>query len=169
VYGFAKQSGGTATIHSEPGHGATISIYLPATDAPVQVEQKTEPADGEPRTGKGTVLLVEDNKEVAAILAEYLEQLGFTVDHAWNASEALRKLQSKGPYHLVVTDILMPGSVAGLELARIVRGNYSEVPVLLTTGYSERAQEAILEGFPVLQKPYDLHTLSDAVRELQSA
>jgi PAS domain S-box-containing protein len=169
VYGFAKQSGGTATVHSEPGHGATISIYLPATDALVQVEQKTEPAAGEPRTGKGTVLLVEDNKEVAAILAEYLEQLGFTVDHAWNASEALRKLQSKGPYHLVVTDILMPGSVAGLELARIVRGNYSEIPVLLTTGYSGRAQEAVLEGFSVLQKPYDLHALSDAIRELQSA
>ncbi len=169
VYGFAKQSGGTATIRSEPGRGTTISIYLPATDAPIQVEQKAAPVDREPRTGKGTVLLVEDNKEVAAISAEYLEQLGFAVDHAWNASDALRNLQSKGPYQLVVTDILMPGSVAGLELARIVRGNYSKIPILLTTGYSERAQEAVLEGFSVLQKPYDLQTLSDAIRVLQSA
>jgi PAS domain S-box-containing protein len=169
VYGFAKQSGGTATIRSEPGHGAAISIYLPVTDAPVQVEQKSEPVDGEPRTGKGTVLLVEDSREVAAILAGYLEQLGFAVDHAWNASEAQRNLQSKGPYNLVVTDILMPGSVAGLDLARIVRGNYSQIPVLLTTGYSERAQEAVREGFPVLQKPYDMQTLSDAIRELQPA
>ena len=170
VYGFAKQSGGTATIRSEPGHGTTISIYLPAaTDAPVQVEQKAEPVDRELRTEKGTVLLVEDSKEVAAILAEYLEELGFAVDHAWNASDALRNLQSKGPYHLVVTDILMPGSVAGLELARIIRGNYSQIPILLTTGYSERAQEAVLEGFSVLQKPYDLQTLSDAIRALQSA
>jgi PAS domain S-box-containing protein len=169
VYGFAKQSGGTATIHSKPGHGTTITIYLPATDAPVQVEKKTEPVDRQPRTGKGTVLLVEDSKEVAAISAEYLEQLGFTVDHAWNASEALQNLQSKGPYQLVVTDILMPGSVAGLELARIVRGNYSKIPILLTTGYSERAQEAILEGFSVLQKPYGLQTMSDAIRELKSA
>ena len=169
VYGFAKQSGGTATIRSEPGRGTTISIYLPATDAPVQVEQKTEPVHGEPRTAKGTVLLVEDSKEVTAILAEYLEQLGFAVDHAWNASEALRNLQSKGPYHLVVTDILMPGSVAGLELARIVRRSYSKIPVLLTTGYSERAQEAVLEGFSVLQKPYDLQTLSDTIRELWTA
>jgi two-component system, NtrC family, sensor kinase len=168
VYGFAKQSGGTAMIRSEPGRGTTISIYLPATDAPVRVEQKTDPVDGEPRTGKGTVLLVEDSKEVAAILAEYLEQLGFVVDHAWNASDALRNLQGKGPYQLVVTDILMPGSVAGLELARIVRGNYSKIPILLTTGYSERAQEAVLEGFSVLQKPYDLPTLSDAIRALQS-
>jgi two-component system NtrC family sensor kinase len=169
VYGFAKQSGGTATIRSEQGRGTTISIYLPATDAPVQVEQKAEPVDREPHTGKGTVLLVEDSKEVAAISAEYLEQLGFAVDHAWNAADALRNLQSKGPYRLVVTDILMPGSVAGLELARTVRGNYSEIPILLTTGYSERAQEAVVEGFSVLQKPYDLQTMSDAIRKLQSA
>ena len=115
------------------------------------------------------MLLVEDSQEVAGILAEYLEQLGFAVDRACNASEALRNLQSKGPYRLIVTDILMPGSVAGLELARIVRGNYSKIPILLTTGYSERAQEAVLEGFSVLQKPYDLQTLSNAIRELQSA
>jgi len=168
VYGFAKQSGGTATIRSEPGRGTTISIYLPATDAPVQVEQKTGPTDSEPRTGTGTVLLVEDSEEVSAILTEYLEQLGFAVDHAWNASEALQNLQSKGPYHLVVTDILMPGSVAGLELARMVRGNYSGIPILLTSGYSERTQEAVREGFPVLQKPYDLRTLSDAIHELRA-
>jgi two-component system NtrC family sensor kinase len=169
VYGFAKQSGGMATINSEPGRGTTISIYLPATDAPVQAEQKAEPADGEPRTGKGTVLLVEDSQEVAGILAEYLEQLGFAVDHAWNASEALQNLQSKGPYHLVVTDILMPGSVTGFELARAVRESHSTIPILLTTGYSERAQEAVREGFSVLQKPYDLQTLSDAIRKLQPA
>src|SRR5262249_49841537 len=117
VYGFAKQSGGTAAIHSEPGHGTTIRIYLPATDAPAQVEQKAKPVASELPTRKGTVLLVEDSEEVAAILAEYLEHLGFAVDHAWNASEALQNLESKGPYHLVVTDILMPGSMAGVDLA----------------------------------------------------
>jgi two-component system, NtrC family, sensor kinase len=90
------------------------------------------------------------------------------VDHAWNASDALQHLQSRGRYDLVVTDILMPGSIGGLELARMVRENHGEIPILLTTGYSGRAQEAVLEGFSVLQKPYDLQTLSDAIRELQS-
>jgi PAS domain S-box-containing protein len=170
VYGFAKQSGGTATIHSEPGRGTTVSIYLPATDAPVTGEPRAEakrgPAGDEPGSAKGTVLLVEDSKDVAAVLTEYLEQLGFAVDHAWNASEALHRLQSGGPYRLVVSDILMAGSMAGLELARIVRRNHPSLPVLLTTGYSERAQEAVLEGFSVLQKPYGLQTLSDAVRNV---
>jgi two-component system, NtrC family, sensor kinase len=169
VYGFAKQSGGIATIRSAPGRGTTITIYLPETDAPVKAEQNGEPADGEPRTGKGTVLLVEDSREVAGVLTEYLEQLGFAVDHAWNASEALGNLQSERPYHLVVTDILMPGSVTGLDLARIIRRSYSLTPILLTTGYSGRAQEAVREGFPVLQKPYNLQTMSDAIRELQPA
>ena len=169
VYGFARQSGGTATIHSQPGQGTKITIYLPATDEPVQAEQKNASVDREQRAGKGTALLVEDSKEVAAVSVEYLEQLGFAVDHAWNASEALQNLENKGSYRLVVTDILMPGSVAGLELARTVRENYSETPILLVTGYSERAQVAVLEGFSVLQKPYDLRTLSDAIRALQSA
>jgi PAS domain S-box-containing protein len=169
VYGFAKQSGGAATVRSEPGRGTTISIYLPATDAPVQVEQKTKPVVATPRMGMGTVLLVEDSKEVVAVLAEYLGQLGFAVDHAWNASEALRNLQSKGPYQLVVTDILMPGSVSGFDLARIVRGKYSKIQILLTTGFSERAQEAVVAGFSVLRKPYDLQTLFDAIREFQPA
>jgi len=169
VYGFATQSGGTATIDSKPGHGTRVSIYLPATDAPVRVEQKTEPVDDGPRARIGTVLLVEDSEEVAAISAEHLEQLGYVVDHACNGSDALRNLQGKGPYDLIFTDILMPGSVAGLELARIVRAHYSKIPVLLTTGYSERAQDAVLEGFSVLQKPYDLQSLSEAIRELRSA
>jgi PAS domain S-box-containing protein len=169
VYGFAKQSGGTATIHSEPGHGTTIRLYLPATDAPVRIEQQAVPAGSAPRRESGAVLLVEDSEDVAAILAEYLEQLGFAVDHAWNASEALRDLESRGPYRLIVSDILMPGQMAGFELARIVRENYSTIPILLTTGYSERAQEAVREGFSVLQKPYDLQALSDAVRRLQPA
>ncbi len=170
VYGFAKQSGGMATIHSEPGHGTKITVYLPATDAPAQIQQTPAPIDGgAPRLGKGAALLVEDNKEVAAILSEYLEQLGFAVDHAWNGSEALHSLRSRGSYNLVVTDILMPGSVTGLELARIVRENYSDALILLTTGYSARAQEAVVEGFSVLQKPYNLQALSEAIRELQPA
>ena len=102
------------------------------------------------------MLLVEDSNEVAAVSADYLEQLGYSVEHAANGSDALRKLQGSQPYALVFSDILMPGSVAGLELARIVREHHSEIPILLVTGYSDKAQEAVHEGFPVIHKPYDL-------------
>ena len=167
VYGFARQSGGTATILSEPGYGTTVSIYLPATNAPIQVEPRLASIDDEENSKKGTVLLVEDNNEVATISAEYLEQLGYGVDHAMNGSDALRKLQEGPSYAFVLSDILMPGSVAGLELARIVREHHSEIPILLATGYSDKAQKAVHDGFPVVQKPYDLQVLSKAIHELR--
>jgi PAS domain S-box-containing protein len=168
VYGFAKQSGGTATIRSTPGHGTTVSVYLPATDAPIQAEQKPAAIDYGIGSKKGVVLLVEDSNEVAAISADYLEQLGYGVDHAVNGSDALRKLQGRQPYALVLSDILMPGSVAGLDLARIVRQHHSDIPILLVTGYSDKAQQAVHDGFPVIRKPYDLEILSRAIRELHA-
>jgi two-component system, NtrC family, sensor kinase len=85
-----------------------------------------------------------------------------------NGSDALRKLQGRQSYALVLSDILMPGRVAGLELARIVREHHSEIPILLATGYSDKAQQAVHDGFPVVRKPYDLEILSRAIRELGS-
>jgi two-component system NtrC family sensor kinase len=143
-------------------------MYLPATIADVHVEQKDVPVTQEVRSQKGTVLLVEDSNEVAAISAEYFRQLGYAVEHASNGADALRRLQQGYAYELVFSDILMPGSVAGFELARIVREYHSELPIILTTGYSEKAQEAVLEGFTVLQKPYDLEQLSKVIRELRT-
>ena len=114
------------------------------------------------------MLLVEDNEEVAGVSAAYLEQLGYTVEVTFNGSDARRKLQTGRSYDLVFSDILMPGSVAGLELARVVREYHPHIPILLTTGYSQKAQEAVREGFPILQKPYDLRSLSKAIREVRS-
>jgi two-component system NtrC family sensor kinase len=166
VYGFAKQSGGLATIDSKPGHGTSVCLYLPSTNASVQEQALAKTAEALPKES-GTALLVEDSDEVAAVAADYLQQLGYTVDRAGNAGEALRRLKEAGSYELVLSDLLMPGSVAGLELARIVRVHHAEVPILLATGYSEKAQQAVDEGFCVLQKPFDLPKLSQAIRVLR--
>jgi PAS domain S-box-containing protein len=168
VYGFAKQSGGTAIIRSKLGQGTTVSIYLPATEDSVQVDPKPAAAEDQARVAKGTALLVEDNEDVAGVSAAYLEQLGYRVDVALNGSDALRKIQNGSTYDLVFSDILMPGSVAGLELARVVRANRPNIPILLTTGYSSKAQEAVREGFSILPKPYDVSSLSKAIRELRA-
>src|SRR5262249_11450113 len=144
------------------------SIYLPATEEPVAAERKHPTLADQIQSEKGTALLVEDNEEVATVSAAYLEQLGYTVDVAHNGSEALQKLQNDPSYDLIISDLLMPGSVAGLELARFVRSNHPDIPILLTTGYSQKAQEAVREGFPILRKPYDLQSLFKAVRELRA-
>jgi CheY-like chemotaxis protein len=168
VYGFAKQSGGTAIIQSKLGRGTTVSIYLPATEEPVQAELKHPIVADQIQSQKGTALLVEDNEEVASVSAAYLEQLGYTVEVALNGSDALQKLQNGHSYDLVFSDLLMPGSVTGLELARIVRSNHPNIPILLTTGYSQKAQEAVREGFFILRKPYDLQSLFKAICELRT-
>jgi two-component system, NtrC family, sensor kinase len=166
VYGFAKQSGGTATVSSKVGRGTIITLLLPRShEAPVRSAAPSEPAVvGKPA---GTVLLVEDNAEVAEVTAAYFEQLGYQVKQAANAHAALELLASEPAIDLVFSDILMPGGMTGLELGRAVGERYPALPVLLATGYSASAREAVAQGFIVLQKPFDLADLERSLREAQ--
>jgi two-component system, NtrC family, sensor kinase len=166
VYGFAKQSGGTATITSTVGRGTAITLYLPRThELPAPPIAQTEPGSA-PRPA-GTVLLVEDNPEVAEVAAAYLRQLGYLVRQAASAREALEALGGDPAIDLVFSDILMPGGTNGLELAKTVRERYPAMPVLLCTGYSSSAQDAVSQGFVVLQKPFDLAALEQGLRDAQ--
>ena len=164
VYGFAKQSGGTATITSTEGRGTTITIYLPRsheTPQPPSPQSQTE-APVEPA---GTVLLVEDNADVAEVGAALFRQLGYRVRSVVNAQAALAALRLDGDVDLVFSDILMPGGMNGLDLAREIQARFPTIPVLLTTGYSASAQDAVRQGVVVLQKPYDLEGLKRNIRE----
>ncbi|HEX2555863.1 MAG TPA: ATP-binding protein [Microvirga sp.] len=168
VYGFAKQSGGTATIASEPGRGTTVTLYLPRTTEAVPAAAADEARPSEPaprRERRGRVLLVEDNADVAEISRGRLEEFGYEVLHAPDAGTARAMLrQAGGAVDLVFSDIVMPGDWNGLDLARAVRRDYGgEVPVLLATGYSDVAQSAADEGFPILRKPYGEAELREAV------
>jgi len=158
VYGFAKQSGGAAVVASAPGKGAIVSLYLPLTDEKPISEACDEELELAARSG-GTVLVVEDNQEVAEVCRSYLGQLGFRVEYAPSAKEALAVLESDKPIALIFSDILMPGEMNGLDLAREARRVRPAVPVVLTTGYSSSADPALREGFLVLRKPYDLDGL----------
>ena len=159
VYGFARQSGGTVTIQSEPGHGTTVTIYLPRTD-----ETPTDKTSQQPRSlgtqGQGHILLVEDNKDIADVTRANLEELGFRVTHASTAQDALDLLRQNRYFDLVFSDIVMPGEWSGVDLARLIRERYPALPVLLTTGYSSVAQRAMDEGLAILRKPYDTGELS---------
>ena len=158
VYGFARQSGGTAVVASAPGADTTVSLYLPLTDEQPISEPRDEELELAARSG-GTVLVVEDNQEVAEVCRSYLGQLGFRVEYAASAKDALAVLESGKPIALVFSDILMPGEMSGLDLAREARRVRPAVPVVLTTGYSSSADPALREGFLVLRKPYDLDGL----------
>jgi two-component system NtrC family sensor kinase len=164
VYGFAKQSGGTATVTSAVGRGTVITLYLPRTreePAPpvVQVEPEASPQQ------TGTVLLVEDNAEVAEVMTAYFQQLGYMVKQVANGHEALESLGNDPKIDVVFSDILMPGGVNGLELGHAIAQLYPALPVLLATGYSSSARDAVAQGFVVLQKPFDLAALERSLRE----
>ena len=167
VYGFAKQSGGTASIASSPRRGTAVTLFLPQTwELPAQVREHNTTVAAK---HAGTVLLVEDNSEVAEVAKAYLDELGYSVKGAASAQAGLDLLEKEGGVDIVFSDILMPGGMNGLELAAAVRKKFPAITVLLTTGYSSSAQDAVRQGFAVLQKPYDLAALEGALRTVQHA
>jgi CheY-like chemotaxis protein len=162
VHGFAHQAGGTVKIASTLGEGTTVTIYLPRTTGAVADPKASEATDAPARTG--TVLLVEDNPEVASASANLLEQLGYAVRWVPNAEAALEDLEQNG-IDLVISDIVMPGRMDGLGLARAIKEKRPGLPVLLATGYSAAAQ-SVRADFPILRKPYQMHELSRALAEV---
>jgi CheY-like chemotaxis protein len=112
----------------------------------------------------GRILIVEDDNLVAELAAGMLNELGFETIVAHSAKEALDRLAGGEKPKVVFSDIIMPGGISGLELARKVRDRFPELPILLTTGYSEQVSGS--HGFPVLQKPYELDSLAGALEKL---
>jgi CheY-like chemotaxis protein len=163
VHGFAEQSGGSVAIESSPERGTAIILLLPrarglgAASSPAQREPDATP-------GAGSILMVEDDDRVATVVCEMIEDLGYRVTRVANASQALAALEEEaGRFDLVFSDIAMPGGMNGIQLAAAIRDRRPTLPVLLTTGYSSPA-EYTSEPFSVLQKPYGVKELSDALR-----
>lgn len=160
VFGFAKQIGGGVTVDSEVGKGATFTLYLPASHR----GEHGQAGGGAGGRSLGRVLIVEDDTFVAELAADMLSELGFEATIVHSAKEALERMAGGDKPELVFTDIVMPGGLTGIELARKLRQRFPELPILLTTGYSE--QVAATQGFPVLQKPYELHSLASAIGDV---
>jgi CheY-like chemotaxis protein/anti-sigma regulatory factor (Ser/Thr protein kinase) len=160
VHGFAHQAGGTVKVASELGKGTTITILLPRKQASLPLDE----VDAVETGGSGTVLLVDDNPDVAAVSTTLLEQLGYTVRKVDNAEAALREIERDG-IDLVFTDIVMPGKMDGLGLARQLKTMRPGLPILLATGYSDAAMN-VCGDFPILRKPYEIHQLSQAIAKL---
>ncbi|HYZ63260.1 MAG TPA: ATP-binding protein [Acetobacteraceae bacterium] len=169
VYGFARQSGGGVRLRSAPGEGTTVSLLLPIAHNAAPAADP-EPAEPERRTRHGaSVLVCEDDDDVAALVVDMLTQLGHAPTRVTNAAAALGALADGRNVDLLFTDVMMPGGMDGLALAREASRRRPGLPVLLTTGYTGGpASEPI--GVPLLRKPYRLDDLAAAVeRALQAA
>jgi PAS domain S-box-containing protein len=163
VYGFSHQSGGSVVATSTVGSGTTITIYLPRKQA-VPVETVQAPPTQPIVPAQGTILVVEDNAEVAEITASLVEQLGYQTTRATNATEALNRLRRGDKVDLVLSDVVMPGGMNGIALAQEIGNHYPHVPVVLTSGYSDVVQTAQAR-FAILRKPFQLSALEKSIRE----
>ncbi|HKT14301.1 MAG TPA: PAS domain S-box protein [Allosphingosinicella sp.] len=163
VYGFVKQSGGDIAVESRPGDGTIFTLYLPRT--------RLEASPAKPKSDAGTlqslevanVLLVEDNEKVGEFAQTLLRELGQSVTWTTNAADALELLeQRRAEFDIVFSDVVMPG-MSGVELAQEIRHRWSDLPVVLTSGYSHVLAGEGSHGFELLQKPYSLEALMKAL------
>ncbi|MDB5862690.1 MAG: hypothetical protein JWO70_496 [Betaproteobacteria bacterium] len=162
IYGFAKQSDGTATIESTPGTGTTLRLFLPRSRRVGSAQTSPQPAAPRMQGEPCTVLFVEDDDLVSAVMVPGLRASGFTVITAQDAVSALAALRTHD-IDAVLSDIVMPGQGDGLYLAREMRLTRPDVPIVLATGYSDALTAT--SSFRVLLKPYTLDDARTALYE----
>jgi CheY-like chemotaxis protein len=166
VYGIVKQAGGFVWVYSEVGQGTTFKIYLPRVDERVSASEPRETAT--PSKGWETILLVEDEASLRAITREILEEHGYRVVQAADASEAMGiSDRHPEPIHLLVTDVVMPG-LNGRQLADSLLALRPSLSVLFMSGYTDDviAHRGVLDpGTLFLSKPFTTQALLRRVRE----
>ncbi|HEY0125412.1 MAG TPA: PAS domain S-box protein [Rhizobium sp.] len=171
VYGFAKQSGGHVQLYSEFGQGTSVRIFLPAIQK-TQVGQEPQGTETDKKLhiprGFERILVVEDDARVRRVAVSRLLDAGYSVIEATNGTEALALCQENPDIALLFTDVVMPGGMAGDELAHKVRALRPEIKVLFTSGYAEPtiAGRELAEAGSWLKKPYTARELAIRLREL---
>ena len=167
VYGFVKQSGGHVEARSQLGVGTTMTLYLPRTE---RVEDTVVLTDGGPVVGGSeTILVAEDDEGVRATVVELLLELGYRVLKAKDAASALTVIESGVPIDLLFTDVVMPGTLKSLELARIARQRLPGIAVLFTSGYAQNVityGDRVEVGVELLPKPYTREALARRLRNV---
>jgi signal transduction histidine kinase/CheY-like chemotaxis protein len=162
VYGFAQQSGGAVSIVSAIGKGTSITLFLPRAEerpaAPSAVAAATS------LKASASILVVEDEAEVAQVTMELLREFGYHAVEARDCHAALALIEQDPTIELVLSDVVMPGGMSGLELARKLRDLRPGLPIVLATGYTQWGARVGDEDFTLIAKPYRREALAAALR-----
>jgi CheY-like chemotaxis protein len=168
VYGFAKQSGGLVTIESDEGVGTLVRLYLPQAEE--EIGEHAEDEVGEVPRGRGeSVLVVEDEPAVRELVISLLEELDYEVDGAGDGVEGLAILDATEHVDLLLSDVVLPGGMSGVQLSREVKQRRPEVRILLMSGYAAgtlKKEGRLDPGVELLPKPFQQIDLARKVREV---
>ncbi|MFK9005732.1 GAF domain-containing hybrid sensor histidine kinase/response regulator [Pseudomonas pergaminensis] len=164
VFGFAKQSGGNVDVASTPGQGSVFTLYLP--EAAPQAIPSEQPQDDPLPTHDAAqrhILIVEDNLEVGRFATQILQDLGYQTTWATDAEQALALAGADAvAFDGIFSDVVMPG-MTGVTMAKLLRQRRPDLPVVLTSGYSEELADSGYEGFEFLPKPYSADQVARAL------
>jgi PAS domain S-box-containing protein len=170
IYGFARQSSGQVRIYSEVGQGTSVHLYLPRHLGEAENEEAVPQLDQALKAGAGeTVLVVDDEPSVRMLVAEVLDELGYSAIEASDAISGLKVLRSDVRIDLLITDVGLPGGLNGRQMADAARANRPDLKVLFITGYAENAAigNGHLEpGMHVLTKPFAMDMLAARIRSI---
>ncbi|WP_262029501.1 response regulator [Microvirga sp. Mcv34] len=167
VYGFMQQSRGHAEVDSVPNAGTTIRLFMPRSEKAAARPIETQSATPGPFGAERTVLVVEDDPAVRQVVISNFRSLGFDVVEAATGDEAVRVLKANRHVRLVFSDVRMPGTLTGIDLARLIRRDWPDIRVLLTTGYVDG--DTTVGDVDLLYKPYRLADLAERVRSVMEA
>ncbi len=159
IQGFMEQSGGTAQVYSEPGEGTTFKLYFPAKNRDLGRNAERQPPAPNLPSGNLNILLVEDEEDVRTVLAAVIDRAGYHVTQARSGDEALEIFEATPEFDLLVTDIVMPGSLQGTGLSKALRQLKPSLPVVFMSGY---ASEATVHGNGL--RPEDIRLMKPVQR-----
>ncbi|RED51619.1 PAS domain-containing protein [Aestuariispira insulae] len=168
VYGFVKQSGGHLVIYSEEGMGSTIRMYFPMVSPSIEETEPKSPELSDIKGGHEKILLVEDDPDVRELGLAMLTDLGYQVIVAEDGYQGIEAFRKEQDFQLVVTDVVMPNGLTGIEMANEIRLLDADVSFLFVSGYSNKSQQEVMdEAIEAnwLMKPYNIAKLSEKVRQ----
>jgi len=170
IYGFARQSGGSVRIHSQPGEGTTVCVYLPAHIGRAEADDDDADLADAPRAISGeTVLVVDDEPSVRMLVTDVLEELGYTAIEAADGAAGLKVLQSDARIDLLVSDVGLPGGMNGRQMADAARVTRPDLKVLFITGFAQNAAVGngqLEPGMHVMTKPFAMEAMATRIKAL---
>jgi CheY-like chemotaxis protein len=173
IYGFARQSGGHVRLHSEPGQGTAVTLYLPRSGGQDGPGETIAPLPLAPQAEAGeTVLVVDDEATVRMLVREVLEELGYATLEAADGARGLAMVETAARIDLLVTDMGLPGGMNGRQLAEAARARRPELRVLFITGFAETAVVGhghLESGMHVMTKPFAMDRFAAQVRTIIGA